>query len=75
MKLIQCETLKHSKQEVEDFHMSNNRTSIITIGEMVMTINYNDNDEVDAKKALFEKVKSYMIALAKEIKECENLNF
>jgi hypothetical protein len=75
MKLVKCETLRHSEQDVKDFNMDNNMTSIITIGEMVMSINYNKEDELEAKKALFEKVKQYMFELAKDIKKCEDFNF
>jgi len=64
---INIEVIEHSEQDIKDFAMENEMTTIITIPEMVFSLNHNKCDRVEAQESVRDKIKLYIANLADEI--------
>ena len=66
-KYVKIEIIEHDEQDIKDFQMDNEMTTIFIIPEIVFSLNHNKKDRVDAQEALRSKLKEYVLNLANEI--------
>lgn len=66
-KFIKIEIIEHSEQDKKDFDMEHDKTTIVSIPEMVFSVNYKADEEVEAQEFVRDKIKLYVAELAKEI--------
>ena len=67
-KYLHLEVIEHSEQDIKDFNMENDMTTIIEIDRMVFSLNHNKVDKAEAQESLRNMVAEYIKNLALELK-------